>query len=103
MAVTILTRACPCGVVGLTPDTLILTLLAQLLGYTESIRGARRQGPAESREEMRLLVQKVLLIEDDKRIHKTLKLLFESEGYSLDVALDGRPGSRLSTAQGPLL
>jgi DNA-binding response OmpR family regulator len=37
-------------------------------------------------------MQKVLLIEDDKRIHKTLKVLFESEGYSLAVALDGPSG-----------
>jgi DNA-binding response OmpR family regulator len=37
-------------------------------------------------------VQKVLVIEDDKRIHKTLKLLFESEGYALEVALDGAAG-----------
>jgi len=37
-------------------------------------------------------MQKVLLIEDDKRIHKTLNLLFESEGYSLEVALDGLSG-----------
>jgi len=37
-------------------------------------------------------MQKVLLIEDDRRIHKTLKLLFESEGYSLEVAVDGASG-----------
>jgi DNA-binding response OmpR family regulator len=37
-------------------------------------------------------MQKVLVIEDDKRIHKTLKLLFESEGYSLEVATDGQSG-----------
>jgi DNA-binding response OmpR family regulator len=37
-------------------------------------------------------MQKVLLIEDDKRIHKTLMLLFESEGYSLEVAPDGPSG-----------
>lgn len=37
-------------------------------------------------------MQKVLVIEDDKRIHKTLKLLFESEGYSLETALDGPSG-----------
>ena len=34
----------------------------------------------------------VLLIEDDTRIHKTLRLLFESEGYSLEVAPDGESG-----------
>jgi len=34
----------------------------------------------------------VLLIEDDTRIHKTLRLLFESEAYSLEVAPDGLSG-----------
>jgi len=34
----------------------------------------------------------VLLIEDDTRIHKTLKVLFESEGYALKVAPDGVSG-----------
>lgn len=37
-------------------------------------------------------MQKVLVIEDDKRIHKTLKLLFESEGYTLETASDGSAG-----------
>jgi len=34
----------------------------------------------------------VLLIEDDTRIHKTLRVLFESEGYALKVAPDGVSG-----------
>src|SRR5438309_6395855 len=37
-------------------------------------------------------MQKVLVIEDDKRIHKMLKLAFEPEGYSLEVAPDGAAG-----------
>jgi len=37
-------------------------------------------------------MRSVLLIEDDTRIQKTLKLLFESEGYSLKVAVDGPSG-----------
>ncbi|HUI40909.1 MAG TPA: response regulator transcription factor [Terriglobia bacterium] len=37
-------------------------------------------------------MQRVLLIEDDKRIHKMLKLMFESEGYALEVASDGLAG-----------
>ena len=37
-------------------------------------------------------MRSVLLIEDDTRIQKTLKLLFESEGYSLEVAVDGPSG-----------
>jgi DNA-binding response OmpR family regulator len=61
--------------------------------YTLGISDARRQGPAESLAgEMGFFMQRILLIEDDKRIHKTLKLLFESEGYSLEVALDGPSG-----------
>jgi len=34
----------------------------------------------------------VLVIEDDTRIHKSLKTAFESEGYSVEVALDGLAG-----------
>src|SRR5579859_2106549 len=37
-------------------------------------------------------MQKVLVIEDDKRIHKMLKLAFEPEGYTLEVASDGAAG-----------
>ena len=37
-------------------------------------------------------MQKVLVIEDDKRIQKTLKLAFEPEGYALEVASDGAAG-----------
>jgi len=37
-------------------------------------------------------MRSVLLIEDDTRIQQTLKLLFESEGYSLEVAGDGPSG-----------
>jgi DNA-binding response OmpR family regulator len=37
-------------------------------------------------------MQRILAIEDDRRIHKMLKLAFEPEGYSLDVAADGPSG-----------
>lgn len=37
-------------------------------------------------------MQKILAIEDDRRIHKMLKLAFESEGYTLEVAADGASG-----------
>jgi two-component system alkaline phosphatase synthesis response regulator PhoP len=37
-------------------------------------------------------MQSVVVIEDDKRIHKSLKTMFESEGYSVEVALDGAAG-----------
>jgi len=37
-------------------------------------------------------MQKVLVIEDDKRIHKMLKLAFEPEGYAVELAADGPSG-----------
>ena len=37
-------------------------------------------------------MQRILAIEDDRRIHKMLKLAFEPEGYSLEVAADGPTG-----------
>ena len=37
-------------------------------------------------------MQKILVIEDDLRIHKTLKVLFEAEGFSLELAADGPEG-----------
>lgn len=53
----------------------------------------RRRGPAEdAARKMRPMMQKVLVIEDDKRIHKMLKLAFEPEGYALEVAPDGASG-----------
>ena len=53
---------------------------------------ASRQLGAVALGELRPMMQKVLVIEDDKRIHKTLKLLFESEKYSLEIATDGLAG-----------
>jgi len=37
-------------------------------------------------------MQTVVLIEDDTRIHKALKTMFEAEGYVVHVALDGVAG-----------
>jgi two-component system, OmpR family, alkaline phosphatase synthesis response regulator PhoP len=37
-------------------------------------------------------MHRILVIEDDKRIHKMLRLAFESEGYELEVAADGAAG-----------
>ncbi|MGH7870479.1 MAG: response regulator transcription factor [Candidatus Dormibacteraceae bacterium] len=46
---------------------------------------------------------RVLLIEDDKRVHKILKLLFESSGYTLEVALDGPAGLTAFRSSRPAL
>ena len=37
-------------------------------------------------------MQRILLIEDDKRVHKILRLLFESSGFALEIAPDGLAG-----------
>jgi DNA-binding response OmpR family regulator len=54
--------------------------------------GIERNLAPDSLPKLRPTVQKVLVIEDDKRIHKTLRLLFEPEGYALEVAPDGVSG-----------
>ena len=45
----------------------------------------------------------ILLIEDDRTIHKALKLLFESEGYALEIAQDGATGLEKFRAVKPAL
>ncbi|HEX5481422.1 MAG TPA: response regulator transcription factor [Terriglobia bacterium] len=37
-------------------------------------------------------MEKLLIIEDDRAIHKALKQLFESEGYTLELTTDGAAG-----------
>jgi DNA-binding response OmpR family regulator len=48
-------------------------------------------------------MDRILLIEDDRTIHKALRLLFESEGYALEVALDGVAGLETFRALEPAL
>jgi DNA-binding response OmpR family regulator len=48
-------------------------------------------------------MQKILLIEDDRSIHKALKLLFESEGFQLEIASDGEAGLEAFRAAPPAL
>ncbi len=48
-------------------------------------------------------MEKILIIEDDRSIHKALTRLFESEGYAVDVATDGRAGLAAFQAQSPTL
>ena len=48
-------------------------------------------------------MQKILLIEDDRSIHKALKLLFETEGFELAIAQDGEAGLEMFRAAPPAL
>jgi DNA-binding response OmpR family regulator len=48
-------------------------------------------------------MEKILLIEDDRAIHKALRRLFEREGYSLEVAADGVLGLEAFRARKPSL
>lgn len=48
-------------------------------------------------------MDRILLIEDDRTIHKPLRLLFESEGYALEIATDGVAGLETFRALRPAL
>ncbi|MGH9402411.1 MAG: response regulator transcription factor [Terriglobia bacterium] len=48
-------------------------------------------------------MEKLLVIEDDRAIHKALKQLFESEGYSTEFAADGATGLATFQASPPSL
>ncbi len=49
------------------------------------------------------LMEKILVIEDDRRIQRALTRLFESEGYSVQLADDGRAGIDAFHAAPPAL
>ncbi len=65
--------------------------------------GARGCGLGKNLSPAFWLMEKILLIEDDRAIHKALKLLFESEGYTLEVAQDGAGGLEAFRAAAPAL
>src|SRR5579875_2670381 len=48
-------------------------------------------------------MEKLLIIEDDRVIHKALKQLFESEGYAIEFATDGVAGLAAFRAAPPSL
>jgi len=48
-------------------------------------------------------MEKLLIIEDDRTLHKALRKLFESEGYTLDFATDGTAGLEAFRASPPAL
>ncbi|HLY59159.1 MAG TPA: response regulator transcription factor [Terriglobia bacterium] len=48
-------------------------------------------------------MEKLLIIEDDRAIHKALKQLFEAEGYTLEFATDGAAGLAAFKAAPPAL
>ncbi len=50
---------------------------------------------------MVLPMEKILLIEDDRAVHKALRLLFGAEGYALRVACDGTSGLEAFRADSP--
>ena len=52
---------------------------------------------------LKRVMDRILLIEDDRTLHKALKLLFESEGYALEIAPDGAAGLETFRALRPAL
>ena len=49
------------------------------------------------------VMEKILVIEDDRATHKALKRLFESEGYAVEVAQDGAAALAAFRASSPIL
>ncbi len=48
-------------------------------------------------------MEKILVVEDDRAIHKALRLLFEAEGYSLEFVTDGEAALASFRAAAPAL
>jgi DNA-binding response OmpR family regulator len=48
-------------------------------------------------------MEKILVIEDDRSLHKPLRRIFEAEGYTLDFATDGPGGLDAFRAARPVL
>ena len=48
-------------------------------------------------------VERILVIEDDRRVQTALKRLFEPEGFQVEVAADGSGGLEVATARPPAL
>src|ERR1039458_5941122 len=48
-------------------------------------------------------MEKILIIEDDRKLHKPLKHAFETDGYSPDFAADGAAGLEAFRAAPPVL
>lgn len=48
-------------------------------------------------------MEKILLVEDDRSIHKALKMLFEPEGYAVEIASDGKAGLEAFRAAPPVV
>lgn len=72
------------------------------LGYTSGCAASGYDLPGK-RALLRGVMDKILLIEDDRAIHKALGLLFESEGYGLEIARDGASGLEMFRAIKPAL
>lgn len=48
-------------------------------------------------------MEKILVVEDDRTIHKALRLLFEAEGYEVEFATDGAAALASFIASPPIL
>ena len=46
-------------------------------------------------------MEKILIVEDDRRVQKALRRLFETEGYAVDAAFDGSAGLQAAKSAVP--
>ena len=65
-------------------------------GFRDTYVTAARGGHASL-----LKMQRILVIEDDHRVQKALRRLFEPEGYQVDAASDGASGLKTALEQPP--
>ena len=67
------------------------------------MRGAAQGGLAESAATAtRNVMEKILVIEDDSRVQRALRRLFEPEGYEVETIGDGRAGLEAVRAAPPM-
>lgn len=46
-------------------------------------------------------MERILIVEDDQRVHKALRRLFEPEGYAIETTFDGASGLKAALATPP--
>ncbi len=46
-------------------------------------------------------MERILVVEDDRAVHRALRRLFEPEGYAVDTAFDGQSGLETFRAAQP--
>jgi CheY-like chemotaxis protein len=49
----------------------------------------------------KVLMQKILIVEDDQAVKKELQQLFESAGYAVEISIDGKSALEIVRTSAP--